>query len=570
MKRCLFFALLCVGTSLLAIPSQNNLSGQQTLKNSVWSSLNNMSLQEKQNSCISLVLEKNASQEALQMAKEIENLWNNGNFDAATSMFLKLAKITNPNEINLGNKWRIPVSTKERTKWGQSVRIGNRDSIIITAFDVDRSSGNLFAVVLFQTGTQYFWAVNFSDDGGLTWTETYHWNAIYKMKSLSAAVVNGYCYIAFGRDTAQAEAFLYRVKTVDGVQDTFPNGSSYMNLFTTTSPDSIKEVALVSNQDGYNNTLYYQAIINDGALKCFWATASILTWTEFTTGITDADRGMDATCNEKFAEYFLFTSFFDKNDSLKIYGKDVATFIQQCSKYYGTGTSHTAISAYDDTIFCIADYNGSNLWCRYQISYNAGSDWAWGSVDSTTTTQESPDVTLRKGGGIGVIYRFYTLPREARFTHRTYALGSWETPVAYSEYQPFWNKPCIEYLGSDNYGIVYLTNSTPTIRGAYFNSSTWIGIEEKALTPTLAKPILSIYPNPSKENTTLQLSLTKPGNVDISVYNTAGMVVKKLTGTYQMGTHNVNLDTRILSSGIYFVNVKTADFTKTTRMTIIK
>jgi hypothetical protein len=68
-----------------------------------------------------------------------------------------------------------------------------------------------------------------------------------------------------------------------------------------------------------------------------------------------------------------------------------------------------------------------------------------------------------------VIYRYYTTPREGRFTWRNYG-GGWIPPESYADNAPYYNKPSIEYLGGD-YGVVYLSWNSPVFHGAYFDRS---------------------------------------------------------------------------------------------------
>ena len=69
---------------------------------------------------------------------------------------------------------------------------------------------------------------------------------------------------------------------------------------------------------------------------------------------------------------FLLFSYFNTSDEVKVQGRQSGGIDELYSRAYGTGTDYTAISAYQDTLFCFSDYRGASLWCRYVISYNAG------------------------------------------------------------------------------------------------------------------------------------------------------------------------------------------------------
>jgi hypothetical protein len=472
---------------------QDQIQPQPLLtRDPVWKGLERLNQQERLNAEIELVLEKNASHEALQMARRIESTWNSGNFKEALALFRSLGDLTNIDEVAIGNTWRTPIPTEQTTAWGTDVRIGNRDEIFVTSLDIHRASGNLFAILLYQEGTTYYWSVNFSTDGGATWTETYEWWASYELTTLSASVVTSHCYVGFARGASQDQAFLYQFRVTDGQQENFPSGPSYITVFTTTLPDYLKEVALASNQDFYNNRLYYMILTSTGTVRYFWAySPDYEVWAEIPTGITDGDRGLDATCNEGYASYFFCISYINVGDSIKVYGK--ATTWDHLTSYATnhSATDFSAIGAYRDTITTAFDYwNGSNLQCRYLVTYDGGPTWYWGDVgDDPNTIAESPDIAARAGGGVGIIYRFYTSPREGRYVWRPYG-GGWSAPETYNDHELYYNKPSIEQLGDDVFGVVYLTWNTPQVRAAYFDVNAVeapVTMECEALTPVFCR-----------------------------------------------------------------------------------
>jgi len=292
---------------------------QQTLApEPVWKGLERMTTAERENSFIELILELNASEQALQMADRIEDLWNSGSFEEALTLFPTLGTLTDINEMSIGNAWRTPVPTSG-SDWGADVRVGNRDSITVCELDIHRASSNLFAVVLYRQGSQYQWTMNLSVNGGSNWSETYMWWANYPLFNVSAAVAANHCYVAYGSGSLSAR--IRRFRATDAQSDTFPNGAANIVVFSTTSPDTVKEVILRSNQDFYNNRLYYVALTNQGDLVYYWDDVNAISWTEVITGISNADRGLDASCNEGYAEYFLLVSYYDTGNNVHVAGR---------------------------------------------------------------------------------------------------------------------------------------------------------------------------------------------------------------------------------------------------------
>jgi hypothetical protein len=219
--------------------------------------------------------------------------------------------------MTIGNAWRTPVPTRNDSRWANDIRIGTRDSIYLNVLDVHRATGNLFAILCFEQGSNYYWSVNFSTNGGSDWSETYYWSAVYPIW-IDASVLANHCYVAYSYGLY---ARIRRFTATTGSAENFNNGSAYITLFTTTTPDSLKEVALTSNQDQLDNRLYYLSLTTLGNLRYLWSDTAAVNWTEVLTGISNADRGLDATCNESGADYFLYSSYIDKSNTLRVRGR---------------------------------------------------------------------------------------------------------------------------------------------------------------------------------------------------------------------------------------------------------
>lgn len=79
------------------------------------------------------------------------------------------------------------------------------------------------------------------------------------------------------------------------------------------------------------------------------------------------------------------------------------------------------------------------------------------------------------------------------------------------------------------------------------------------------------YPNPFNPETTIQFSLPKSGNVQLTVYNILGHeVVRLVDGTHSAGSYSISLNASNLSSGIYYYTLKTGLGKLTKKMTLIK
>jgi len=79
------------------------------------------------------------------------------------------------------------------------------------------------------------------------------------------------------------------------------------------------------------------------------------------------------------------------------------------------------------------------------------------------------------------------------------------------------------------------------------------------------------YPNPFNPTTTIGYTLSEPGPVRISVYNSMGQQVAVLTdATMPAGSHRVRFDASGLSSGMYVYRMETGDFSAVRSMLLIR
>jgi len=79
------------------------------------------------------------------------------------------------------------------------------------------------------------------------------------------------------------------------------------------------------------------------------------------------------------------------------------------------------------------------------------------------------------------------------------------------------------------------------------------------------------YPNPFNENTQLRIDLQQPTNASLTVYNTLGRKVRVVANReFEAGSHFIPFNAGNLSSGVYFLRLKTNQRSQTIPMTLIK
>jgi len=78
-------------------------------------------------------------------------------------------------------------------------------------------------------------------------------------------------------------------------------------------------------------------------------------------------------------------------------------------------------------------------------------------------------------------------------------------------------------------------------------------------------------PNPFNPSTTIGFTIADAGNVAIDVFNIAGQKVDTIASEFMSaGSHSVTWDASGFSAGVYFYTIKTGDFSKTMKMTLLK
>lgn len=541
----------------------------------VWVPLERMSITERQNSEIDIILEDAAPDEARRLARTIAEDWNAGRWTEALAAFPRLVELVGAGDIAIGNRWRTPVPALDTRLWGNDVRVSNRDSAVLVNLDIDRSSGTLNAVLMFR-GDSYtnFWTMNVSRTGGVAWAETYLWWATYGLKSLSASVLGDFCYIGFGRGGAQDQAFLYRCRALTGVQTNFNTGSAYITVATTSTNDSIKEVALTSNADFFNNRLYYMTLTTSGRLRYHWADTAAVNW-DSTPGLTvnDALAGLDACTNEEYDSSFIFVSYYDQSNNVRVQARRGAGWSNLYTIAAGNvAPKHTAVGAYHDTVLVDFLYNAPGRdYARYAVSYNGGTSWLWGAAGGDTAARsESPDVALRAGGGTGVVYRYYTATRELRYSWRDYG-GPWSTPVALADHEPFYNKPAIEYIGGGAYGVVYTSWLAAPQYSVYFDRSDWgTGLADQRRL-IVEEGVLAVTPNPLRGSGRVRLNLAGAALLDVKVLDRAGRVVTDVyRGNRPAGRSELALDCSALAPGVYFLRATASGRPLTVPFTVVR
>ncbi len=441
----------------------------------VWERLDELSFAEKENALIQLEVSHDLPPALLGQVREIEELWNTGEFDQAIARLRNLEEEQDSPGIAVGISWKVPIVTSG-PKWGTDVQVSTRDLASSPSLDFEDGTGNLF--VVFRRNGNPWWTTNISTDGGATWQETYAWLGD-GIDDISAAVMDTFLYVAYvaydafgAYDVARIRRFFASNGAVDDV---------YYYVVVFDKNINIREVALTTDEDalpGWPLQIYYLAILADGTLVYCYSLDG-LTWYEVVTGVTDAYCGLDACFQAE--NWFLWASYIDSQDTVHVARRYSAVGWESISlEVTGLTSNVTSVAAYENRILVVYEYTDHDI--RYQVSYDGGEEWFWGwvaqSADEPPLFQQ-PHVTGRRGGGFAVVYEHLpgAEPDTCWFRNRDYGTGPgtalWSVPQAFNEVDLLYGLPMtVEWIppldpACHAYGSIWMSGSSTLY--AYFD-----------------------------------------------------------------------------------------------------
>jgi len=136
------------------------------------------------------------------------------------------------------------------------------------------------------------------------------------------------------------------------------------------------------------------------------------------------------------------------------------------------------------------------------------------------------------------------------------------------------------------YDGLYFTNALSESGDSYGNATlaqtNWIGFDSakgiiaNAITAVEDEEVAAFSvdqnsPNPFNPTTAIGFNLVEDGKVSIDIFNVAGQKVDTLVNDFMTaGKHSVAWDANGFSAGVYFYTIKSGDFSKTMKMTLLK
>ena len=104
----------------------------------------------------------------------------------------------------------------------------------------------------------------------------------------------------------------------------------------------------------------------------------------------------------------------------------------------------------------------------------------------------------------------------------------------------------------------------------FFNSTNPVYATHEELFPE-GFVLYQNYPNPFNPSTTIRFSLPQRSDIALVIYDELGNEIRTLvSGDHEAGTYEVDFDATGLSSGIYFYQIKSASFSETRKLVLMK
>lgn len=477
----LSFALcMILAVGLFPAESEMDISRAYPESKSLYNFLIRMPLEEKLNAEIKLALPDEATAVAENISRKIEFKWNNGRHDDALGLIDGLAKQVDINRVGVDINWLEPVLTSQPESSYDCYRISNYDSIRVVDYDIDRSTGNMIAVLL-RDGDNWnsVWTVHFSTDGGQYWSQTFEHGSPYYISDVDCATCGDHSLVAF---TAGNGIIVYWFQMSDGAQINFPSGASSVTALS--AGEQLEELDLVSTEDFDNTQEYaYYLAANSVTHSIYLRQACYVaeTWNTIPATIPeDVDRGIDLALNEVGGgfggHYGLFLSFLSTDQVVYVYGyrPSVLEWHIKLGRYvYSDEARFSSIDAYEDDVYLIYDAVYSEKICMVSYSVDGGINWNDFGIDNPSHPQCCPGITAHSGSGLAFCYRIYIANPPiyvvtGRLQWGDYNFAYWHSPVSYMSTPANDVKPAIDALPDGHYGILGVQSSGTARHLAFF------------------------------------------------------------------------------------------------------
>lgn len=449
-------------------------------------------------------------------------------------------------------------------------------------FDLDASTGDLYAILDTYHATNDSIIVYRSQDGGETWD---FWRATY---SSTGAVSNPKIRVAIDsggqtwvcmmyisnmglrirRMTPDQSESMYEGITADAVSfaDLDADIGSGAWLYATYVPGGTNNVRAARNALDGAGWIGDQQLFFETEVTGYPAIAAGINGTVGVAFVDDRLTDPAQVRIKRSTDYgvnWAGSQQVSNSAALNLHNPDIA--FSRNSPQEGWIIATFEWADYDNLGFYYSTDSGGS-WTYGDIFYPSGDDQNMGSLRST---KSSGSVTLSYNSdpGDSVMFAWSSVSDPSSFSD-PYRINDF--PVT-----GLWPS-CAGWMSTGgSYSAVIYTDYANNYRVMYdwFDNSTGIDGDGAYAGPAA----LNSSPNPFSAGTRISFTLTQNAPVNISIYNTAGQLVRTLAEgqTFSEGENSVNWDGRtaggtMAAPGVYFCRVTAADASITGRMLMIR
>ncbi|MCK4584459.1 right-handed parallel beta-helix repeat-containing protein [candidate division WOR-3 bacterium] len=321
-----------------------------------------------------------------------------------------------------------------------------------------------------------------------------------------------------------------------------------------------------------NNTITDNASDLGGAgIQCYLSSSPIITSNIITNN--SAGYGGGIFC-------LFYCSPFITNNTITFNTASVSGAGITCGYYCSPTISYNIIS--ENT----ADSTGAGIACGYYssptitgntISTNTtvfGRNGGIGCLEYSSPTIDSCTISNNIGDGIGCRSGSNPVINYCNITNNSrYGVQNLDSTLVVNAKNNWWGDPTGPYHPGTNPGGLGDSVSD------YVDYNPWlgapIGIYEYKATPKVTLELKN-KPNPFRNRTIIYYSLTKPGIISLKVYDQTGRLVKTLengikrAGNYTVGWNGCNNTNQKVPAGVYFIRLKSGDFTSVKKIILVR
>lgn len=373
------------------------------------------------------------------------------------------------------------VFATQAAEWTAPVQVSTRSDVYEVRLAKEPATDNLFAALAW-TGDG--WSTHFSNNGGTTWTETYHGGPGTVVNDIALAQNGDYFYVAIALPTVCA---LFRFNTSNGAQEPW-GGADWILI----AAEPFEEIALTSPENVPSAGMHFVAhSFPELSGRLYYADSyyGMSDWTDGGwQGVYDVDRGLSAvsvyndqvgvSLTEVYISFITpYNSFAVYNNTRPVGGWDEISYGSAGLLARFTDLSAAGIPGFGGRLYHVYELGTSSL--ISVVGWIDGPDAGW-TFDLLETSGNifSPAISACFEGGVGLAYT-KSWGSSIVIVQGKYEQDPWNnfySPTdgpneTYSSSIPaFEVQPDIVQTCGSGHGIIFVRNTSP--RYAYYTRRT--------------------------------------------------------------------------------------------------